>query len=223
MSNSLVIQEISRWLQTRFAKDCSGHDWWHLHRVRNNALVLAKSEGVQDLELVELASLLHDIADYKIVSCLAERHEILQSLEYKLLTLSVGLERTKHILQIMEGVSYKGAGVETPMNTIEGCVVQDADRLDALGAIGISRVFAYGGSRGRAIHLPESPAQHHDNFASYTNNQGTAINHFYEKLLLLKDRMLTSSGKIAASERHDFLENFLERFLREWDGKDLPH
>jgi uncharacterized protein len=123
-----------------------------------------------------------------------------------------------HVASIIASLSFKGAGVETPMSTLEGRCVQDADRLDAIGAIGVARAFAYGGHRGRALYDPAVPPQPHDSFEAYKRNSGPTINHFHEKLLLLKDRMNTGTGKRLAAERHAFLERFLEQFMAEWDG-----
>jgi len=119
-------------------------------------------------------------------------------------------------------VSYLGAGVETPMHTLEGKLVQDADRLDALGAIGIARCFAYGGKKGRLLYDPNSAPQLHSSADNYFQSEGTSLNHFYEKLLLLQDRMQTVSGKKAAAKRHRYLEDYLNQFLSEWNGQDLP-
>lgn len=124
-----------------------------------------------------------------------------------------------HVASIIAGLSFKGAGVETPMPTIEGRCVQDADRLDAIGAIGIARAFAYGGHKGRELYDPAVPPQPHDSFEAYKKNSGPTINHFYEKLLLLKDRMGTATGKRLAARRHGVLEGFLEEFIAEWNGR----
>ena len=122
------------------------------------------------------------------------------------------------VCEIITTLSYKGAGVLTPMKTIEGKVVQDADRLDAIGALGIARTFAYGGNKNRLIYHPDEPPVMHQNFKDYKKNMGHTINHFYEKLLLLKDRMNTQSGKELAEQRHQFMKHYLDRFFREWNG-----
>jgi uncharacterized protein len=220
-TENMRIARIEEWLQSRFSKDASGHDWWHLHRVRCNALVLGRSEGVADLELCELGALLHDIADHKFFPDPRDQEAELTELRERLQKEGYSPERCTAVLEIVRGVSFKGAGVETPMTTLEGRVVQDADRLDALGAIGIARVFAYGGSSGRPFHNPHSTPEHHQDFAAYQKGGETAINHFYEKLLLLRDRMLTESGKKAAAERHRFMENYLAQFFSEWNGEAL--
>jgi uncharacterized protein len=123
-----------------------------------------------------------------------------------------------HVCEIVAGVTFKGAGVATPMRTLEGQVVQDADRLDALGAVGIARTFAYGGHKGQTMHDPALPPTPHQSFGDYKKNSRSTINHFYEKLLLLKDRMHTAAGRRMAEARHQFMEQFLEQFFAEWDG-----
>ena len=124
----------------------------------------------------------------------------------------------EQVCEIIATLSYKGAGVATPMKTIEGQVVQDADRLDAIGALGIARTFAYGGNKNRLIYHPEEPPVMHESFEHYKANKGHTVNHFYEKLLLLKDRMNTQSAKIIAEQRHQFMQDYLNQFLKEWDG-----
>jgi len=123
------------------------------------------------------------------------------------------------ICNIISKVSFKGAGVDTPTESLEGQVVQDADRLDALGAVGIARTFAYGGNRNRLIHHPDQPPQMHDSFEAYKKNKGPSTNHFYEKLLLLKDRMNTGTAKKIADQRHKFMEQYLDHFFKEWEGE----
>ena len=197
----------------------SGHDWFHADRVRNTALALARAEGGCDFEIIEAAALLHDIADHKLhpdpAAGMLEIHE-------QLVQSGFSGERCKTILEIITAISYHGALTPTPMRTLEGCIVQDADRLDALGAIGIARCFAYGGKKGRPLYDPSIPPVQHESREQYQSDQGPSFNHFFEKLLLLKDRMLTQSGKKAAAERHRFLEEFISRFLSEWRGQDLP-
>lgn len=196
------------------AGDATGHDWWHIERVRRLALRLAAEEGADPL-VVELAALLHDVADWKLSgdADAGARHA-----RAWLTSLGVEAAVVEHVSGIVAGVSFKGAGVATPMSTIEGRVVQDADRLDALGAIGIARAFAYGGSRGRALHEPEESPRLHASFAEYRSATGSTLNHFHEKLLLLRGRMHTAAGRRLADERHRFMEEFVRRFLAEWEG-----
>jgi uncharacterized protein len=133
--------------------------------------------------------------------------------------LSVDNAVITHVCQIIKDVSFKGAGVDTKMKTTEGMVVQDADRLDAIGAIGIARTFAYGGSKGREIYNPDIKPEIHQSFEKYKNSQSPTLNHFYEKLLLLKELMNTTAAKNIAERRHKIMENFLEEFYQEWSGK----
>jgi uncharacterized protein len=167
--------------------------------------------------VVELAALLHDIADWKFNSG-DEKASSRASREW-LVNLSVDAPTIDHVCQILDDLSFKGAGVQTQMKTREGMVVQDADRLDALGAIGIARAFAYGGHKGREMYNPGIPPTLHQSFEEYKSDNGTTINHFHEKLLLLKNLMNTETAKRIAEERHKYIEGFLERFLCEWKGE----
>src|SRR5688572_25185874 len=199
--------------------DGSGHDWWHVDRVRRMALRLAVREGA-DPYVTELAALLHDVADHKL-------HGGDDSVGPRvagdwLERLGADADTVQRVRTIIAELSFKGAGVPTPMSSVEGAVVQDADRLDAIGAIGIARTFAYGGSRGRPMHDPEAAPELHDRFDRYKASAGPTINHFHEKLLLLRDRMNTSAARRIADERHRFMQEFLDRFHREWDGVDEP-
>jgi len=216
MDKELALKQTEALVRETLTGDSSGHDWWHIHRVRRLALELGKAEGA-DLFIVELAALLHDLDDYKLVPhCDSEEPERARDW---LEQMEVSLEVTDHICQIIKEVSFKGASVDSRMTSLEGMVVQDADRLDAIGAIGIARAFAYGGAKGRLMHDPEVPAVMHASFEDYKKNSGPTINHFYEKLLLLKERMNTRAGKQIASTRHEFMKQFLSQFLNEWDGQ----
>jgi uncharacterized protein len=168
--------------------------------------------------VVELAALLHDIADWKFND--GDINE--GPLQSRVWLQSLGVDQgvISHVCEIIGGISYKGAGVTTTMRTIEGKVVQDADRLDAIGAIGIARTFAYGGHINHEIYNPEKKPELHNTFEEYRNGTGSVINHFYEKLLLLKDLMNTETAKRIAIGRHSFMEKFLDRFFGEWDGKE---
>lgn len=213
----LIIDSTAQFIREALSKDSSGHDWWHIDRVRRNALKIARDEGA-DPFVVELAALLHDVADWKFhggdetagpraARDWLERHEVDPAV-------------VDHVCDIIATLSFKGAGVPTEMSTIEGKCVQDGDRLDAIGAIGIARAFAFGGHFGRAMYDPEIPAELHDSFAAYKSKGGPTINHFYEKLLLLKDRMQTESGRRLASQRHQFMQSFLDQFFAEWNGNE---
>ena len=195
----------------------SGHDWWHIKRVYDLSITIAEQYPEADLYIVKLGALLHDIGDHKF-------HDGDHTVGPKLVTSwlqnrDVADEVIFKVVQIVKEISYKGAEVATPMSTIEGEIVQDADRLDAIGAIGIARTFAYGGNKNREMHNPEVMAEMHADFESYKKTTGPTINHFYEKLLLLKDRMNTDYGKKLAIKRHQYMEGFLEEFFAEWDGK----
>ncbi|HET6425706.1 MAG TPA: HD domain-containing protein [Planctomycetaceae bacterium] len=211
-----LINETAAFVREKLAGDSSGHDWWHIDRVRRNACRLAVAEGADPL-VTELAALLHDIADWKFHGGdeMAGPRAARQWLEQH----AVDSRVVDHVGEIIAAVSFKGAGVKTDMPTLEGRCVQDADRLDAIGAIGIARAFAFGGHFGRAIYDPEHPPELHDSFAAYKSKGGPSINHFYEKLLLLKDRMQTATGRKMAEERHRFLETFLAQFFAEWDAE----
>lgn len=211
-----MIQKTADHVRGLLAGDSSGHDWFHIERVRNTALTISREEGA-NLFLVELAALLHDVADWKFAG---GDHEAGPRAARQWME-SIGVEPAvvHQVCDIIANLSFKGAGVATPMRSLEGQIVQDADRLDALGAIGIARTFAYGGHKGQAMHDPAIPPQMHTTFEAYKHNVGTTINHFYEKLLLLKDRMNTATGKRLAAERHVFMERYLEQFLAEWQGE----
>lgn len=215
MDHQQIISAVAQEIQNRFAGEASGHDWWHICRVWKLAKELGRQEGA-DLFIVELAALLHDVADWKfhggddtvgprVARQLLARYDVSKA-------------ETTHVCRIIETISFKGAGVATKMETLEGQVVQDADRLDAIGAIGIARVFAYGGHKKQPIHEPDQKPTLHQTKEDYFHNKGTTINHFYEKLLLLKERLNTPAAKEMASGRHQFMEQFLERFFQEWEG-----
>lgn len=217
MDEEAIIRQTSEYIRGKLSGEGSGHDWWHVHRVWKNAVHIAGSENVK-LFVVQLAALLHDISDWKFndgdVNAGPElAREWLEKLK-------VDEDTISHVCEIIRDISFKGAGVKTQMRTIEGMVVQDADRLDAIGAIGIARTFAYGGHRGQEIYNPDVRPEWHDSFEEYKNCTGPTINHFYEKLLLLKDLMNTGTAIKIAEERHRYMEQFLDRFFKEWDGKD---
>jgi uncharacterized protein len=177
---------------------------------------LAQSEKA-DMFVVELAALLHDIADWKFNK---GRFDIGPKIAREWLKkLKVEEPTIAHICEIVKNISFKGAGVKNLINTKEGMIVQDADRLDALGAIGIARTFAYGGYVGREIYDPEIKPVKRRTFSAYKNAKSSSVNHFYKKLLLLKDRMNTKSAKKIAAKRHQFVKAYLDRFYKEWDGK----
>lgn len=217
MNKEQIIDKTADYIKNKMTGESSGHDWWHVYRVWKNAIHIGEQEDV-DLFVVELAALLHDIADWKFHD---GDDDIGPRLAREWLeSLAVDENVIAHVSQIIKDISFKGAGVATTMKTIEGMVVQDADRLDAIGAIGIGRTFAYGGNKGREMYDPEIKPQAHESFEQYKNNQSNTINHFYEKLLLLRDLMNTASAKRIAEKRHALMEKFLDDFLQEWEGKD---
>lgn len=196
--------------------ESTGHDWWHVYRVWHSALLIGRQEKA-DLVVVELAALLHDIADWKFHGGDVKAGS--KAAREWLASLNVDESTISHVCEIIDDLSFKGAGVRTAMKTKEGMVVQDADRLDAIGAIGIARAFAYGGHKGQEIHNPDVHPVHHTTFEEYKNNKGTTINHFHEKLLLLKDLMNTEAARRIAARRHEFMVKYLNRFFLEADGK----
>lgn len=215
LSQAAVLKSTEEFVQSRLGDEPTGHDWWHMDRVRNMALRIGKGEKV-DLFVVELAALLHDIADWKFHD--GDTDIGPDTARRFLEGQDVAGEVVAHVCEIVKTISFKGAGVQTAMRTLEGKVVQDADRLDSMGAIAIARTFAYGGNRGRLIHHPDIRPEHHETFEQYKAGRGTTINHFYEKLLLLKDRLNTETARKIAAGRHQFMETFLDRFLAEWEG-----
>jgi len=217
MNPAEILQKTAEYVQSEFQNDSSGHDWWHIHRVWKNAIQIAKIEGA-DLFTVELAALLHDLDDWKLAPS-ADGTPLRAAAWLRQMEVDPAL--SAQICEIITHLSYKGAGVENKISTLEGKIVQDADRLDAIGAIGIARAFAYGGHAGRPLYDPQEPPQMHQSFEQYQSSRSATINHFYEKLLLLKDRMNTPTAQKIAAQRHAILETFLDQFLKEWDGMDF--
>lgn len=215
MESISLIDRTADHVKARLSGEGTGHDWWHTYRVWKAAQRIGQAEGA-DLLVVELAALLHDIADWK-------SHDGDSTLgptmaRQWLSSLAVSGSVIGHVCQIIADISFKGAGVEQPELSLEGKVVQDADRLDAIGAIGIARAFAYGGAKGRLICDSEMKPEEHQTAEAYLKSGGTTINHFYEKLLLLKDRMNTATARAIAEKRHEFMEEYLRRFYEEWKG-----
>lgn len=211
-----VIEKVRKYLEENFKNESTGHDYWHFERVWKVAKYIAKKEG-GDLFIIELGALIHDIADWKFSG---GTNDIgIKKAEDLLKSFGVDDQIIKQVCYIIDNISFKGAKVKNSMETIEGKIVQDADKLDALGAIGIARAFAYSGKIGREIYNPDVKPMMHASFEEYKNNKGTAINHFYEKLLLLKDLMNTKTGKKIAKQRHKFMEKYLKQFFKEWDVK----
>lgn len=212
-----AIKQTEHFVYHLLKEDASGHDWWHIQRVRNLAETIAAQEKeAANPFIYEMAALLHDVADEKI-----NRNS--ESGEKKLFdwlhTIKLEKKEKEAILEIILNISYKGGTNKTKLASIEGKIVQDADRLDALGAIGIARTMAYTGARGRLIHDPDaSYSRENLTLEQYRSDEGTAVMHFYEKLFKLKDLMNTSTGRKIASKRHDYMENYLKEFYEEWEG-----
>jgi len=219
MNQQDILQKTADYIQQEFSSDSSGHDWWHIYRVWKNAITICEHDVERaDSFVVQLAALLHDLDDWKFNT--SEDETPLRAKAW-LDSVSVDSSVTDAVCRIIMHISYKGANVENKMDSLEGFIVQDADRLDAIGAIGIARAFAYGGYKNRPMYDPDSPPQMHASFEEYKNSQSATINHFYEKLLLLKDMMNTPAAKRIAAQRHEVMVQFLSQFMDEWEGKDV--
>lgn len=214
----MLIEKTAAFIEEKFKEEGSGHDWPHIRRVWQVARALARQQPVIDQEVTELAALLHDIADWKFHGGDYEAGP--RAARAWLASQQVPEATIAHVEQVIREVSFKGLGVETPVSSPEAAVVQDADRLDAIGAIGVARAFAYGESKGRPMHEPATPPVSHADFEQYKRSTAPTINHFYEKLLHLKDRLHTPAARRLAEERHQFMEQFVAQFLREWDSED---
>ncbi|WP_317173321.1 HD domain-containing protein [Hymenobacter armeniacus] len=212
-----LITKTAAFVEEKFTGEGSGHDWAHIRRVWLMARHLAQESPAADAEVTELAALLHDIADWKFHGGDYEAGP--RAAREWLQTQGAAEALIARVETIIREVSFKGLGVATPVSSVEAALVQDADRLDAIGAVGIARAFAYGGHKGRALHDPAVAPVAHDSFASYQQNTAPTLNHFYEKLLHLKDRMHTAAGKAVAEQRHAYMEGFVAQFLAEWDGQ----
>lgn len=210
-----ILQEARDFVYAELKDEMSGHDWWHIVRVTNNAVEIATQEQA-DVFICELAALLHDIADGK----LNENEEVgLQKVEQWLQNHQASDAEIAHVLDIISTMSFKGGHQQKNVSTLEGKIVQDADRLDAIGAIGIARAMAYSGHIGRPIYDPDLQPRENMTLEEYRAGKSSAIMHFYEKLLKLKDLMNTDYAKQLAIGRHHFLEEYLEQFYAEWDAK----
>jgi uncharacterized protein len=214
-----IIEKTAAHVSALMRGEGSGHDWFHVERVWRTARTLAEREDA-DADVVELAALLHDVGDHKFHG--GDETVGPRMAREWLESLAVDPEVVEHVAAIIHDLSFKGAGVPTPMPTVEGMCVQDADRLDAIGAIGIARAFAYGGHKGRALYDPDVPPEMHQSFEAYKQSSAPTINHFYEKLLLLKDLMNTATARTLAEERHRYMEQFLDQFYAEWNGPKPP-
>lgn len=216
MEKQQIIKNTEAFVKNALKDAEGGHDWFHILRVWNNAKRISKNENVDGF-VVELGALLHDIADSKfhggdetigpkIARDFLESQQVDESI-------------IVHIENIISNISFKGGNFKQQFNSPELEVIQDADRLDAIGAVGIARTFNYGGFKNRPLYNPEIAPNLNQSKEAYKNSEAPTINHFYEKLLLLKDRMNTVTGKGIAEERHQFMEHFLTQFYDEWEGK----
>ncbi|WP_096199609.1 HD domain-containing protein [Bacillus sp. FJAT-45350] len=213
MNKEQVVRDTIHFVKELMSKEGSGHDWYHVERVMKLAQTLANEEGA-DPFICTMTSLLHDVADDKICKDVeAEKQRIHDWLtQHQLIN-----DDHSHIISIIENMSFSKGTTQLP--TLEGRIVQDADRLDAIGAIGIARCFVYSGYKGQLIYDPSIKVRTEMTKEQYRNEESTAINHFYEKLLKLKELMNTNAGKRVAEERHSFMEAYLEQFALEWQGK----
>ncbi|MGS2762439.1 HD domain-containing protein [Sinomicrobium sp. M5D2P9] len=216
MNNPEIIPNTIAFVKQQLENAEGGHDWFHIQRVYNNTMLIARHEEV-DLLIAQLGALLHDIADSKfhngdesigpgVARAFLEGQNISERV-------------TEHVVQIIKNISFKGSYETKSFRSRELDVVQDADRLDAIGAIGIARAFNYGGFKNRELHNPDIPPIRYETKEEYKKSTAPTINHFYEKLLLLKDMMNTETGKRIALERHRYMEGFLEQFYGEWNGE----
>ena len=210
-----LVQNATKFIKEIFQNDFSGHDFFHSMRVYRTAINIAEAEHA-DMEVVALAALLHDVDDRKLSPMTAEKKE---NAARFMRSQNVSESEIRQVCQIIDEVSFKGTDSVRP-STPEGKCVQDADRLDALGAIGIARTFAYGGSHNRAIYDPELPPRTAMNQAQYYSSKSTSLNHFYEKLFLLEGMMNTETGKAIARKRTQYMQQFVDEFLNEWDELD---
>ncbi len=213
MDKNLMIEKTKDFVKEKLYGEGSGHDWFHIERVYNLSKFIAEKENA-DLFIVEMTSLLHDIDDWKFSN---DTDTNTTTTENFLASISVPKNDINKIISIIKTMSFKGGVVDSTQNSIEGKVVQDSDRLDAIGAIGIARTFAYGGSKGRQIYDPSINPIEFTSLEQVKNAENHTVNHFYEKLLKLKDLMNTNTAKEIAEKRHKFMENFLEEFYFEWN------
>ncbi len=215
-SEETVIQKTIDFVKDELKNAEGGHDWFHIERVYKNALLISESENV-DKTIVTLGALLHDIADSKFHGG-DETVGPKKAREF-LSSENISEEIIEHVIKIIENISFKGGNLAQKFHSKELDVVQDADRLDALGAIGIARTFNYGGFKNRKLYDPEIQPNLNMTPSEYKASDAPTINHFYEKLLLLKDKMNTETGRKIAEERHEFMETFLQQFYAEWNGR----
>lgn len=215
-TESTLTRRVAEYVKEKTTGEGTGHDWYHLERVLRTARSLAKIEG-GDIPTIELAVLTHDLGDPKLSN--GDYSAVPRVARETLIARGAPIELADKVAAVVNEVSFKGPIEDTRPSSREACIVQDADRLDAIGALGISRAFAFGGKRGRPLHDPTQPPNLTMTKEDYYQRLGTTINHFYEKMLLVKDRLNTKSAKQLAEHRHKFMQEFLAEFLAEWEGK----
>lgn len=213
-----VVQALKEEVKSFFKGDCTGHDAYHTLRVLKTSLSIQRKEG-GDPFLVAVASLLHDVDDYKLVAQV-DPSDPFRNAERLMREQGISAPLQEKVLSIVGSISFKGTDTKAPL-LLEGKIVQDADRLDAIGAIGIARAFAYGGHKGSPLHDPSIKPNPGMDFETYKKNRGSTVNHFYEKLLLLEGLMNTEEGRRIASHRTEVMKEFLDEFYAEWEGRDL--
>ncbi len=209
MNKDIILKETKTFVKDKLYKEGSGHDWFHIKRVYNLATYICEKEGGNEF-IIKMTALLHDIDDWKFSNNSKTTENFLKSL-------NLDEESIHKIMNIITTMSYKGGVVDSSQNNIEGKIVQDADRLDALGAIGIARAFTYGGSKNRSMYDPDVKPMDFQNLDEVKNLNNHTINHFYEKLLKLRDLINTDTAKQIAEERHRFMEIYLDEFYYEWN------
>lgn len=215
INTSLIIETTEEFVKNQMAEDSTGHDWFHVDRVRKNAVLIAEREQQGNLFIIEMAALLHDIPDEKLnSSSQVGQNKLRNFLEGIPLSFDLSLK----IIEVINSISFRG-GEKKSLSSWEAQIVQDADRLDALGAIGIARTFAFGGKKGQPIYHPDLTVREKMTIEEYRHGKSSSIHHFYEKLLLLKDLLNTDTAKMMAEDRHRFMEEFLLQFYQEWNGK----
>jgi len=216
MNDSRLIEKTILFVKKELENAEGGHDWFHIERVYKNALLIAKNEKCDEI-VVKLGALLHDIADSKF----HDGDETVGPKKARKFLEKENVDQTiiAHVLNIIENISFKGGNFEKRFHSKELDIVQDADRLDAIGAIGIARTFNYGGFKNRILYNPDIVPEMNMSKEEYKKSEAPTLNHFYEKLLLLKDKMNTETGKQIAKERHLFMETFLSQFYAEWEGE----
>jgi uncharacterized protein len=214
LNQTILIEEAEKFAKSMMENDSTGHDWFHVDRVRKTALYIANKEQKGNLFIIEMAALLHDVTDDKLNENVQQGQMRLQDFFERI---NLEHEATLNILEVIHTISFRG-GEKKKLTTWEAKIVQDADRLDAIGAIGIARAFAYGGKKGNPIYHPAYGIRENMTVEEYRNGQSSSIHHFYEKLLLLKDLLNTETAKVIAEDRHRFMEQYLTQFYLEWNG-----